>query len=111
MKWSEETVKLVESLLTTSIGGLVVGIAKGIINRYGGLKTWLALLCASVLVSSLTGLALEDSGLTKTQQFAVIGLCTFLAEDILLGLGVLSKMFAKNPVIALQLIWDRFRGK
>lgn len=93
------------------MGGLAVGLAKGVIQRrYTGWGQWLSLLVGAVLVSVLVGLAVHETGLSETQQWAVIGVCTFVAEDLLLAVGAIGAAFARDPLHALQHFWDAIRG-
>jgi len=105
----EEVVSLVTA---TAIGGTLVGLFRGIIvRRYGGWLQWTSLLLGSTLVATLTGLAIHDSGLSNSQQAAMIGVCAFLAEDILLGLGTLATLFRNDPLGTIREVWRAIRGK
>jgi len=103
--------RLLQTVFLSGGSGVIVGVAKGVVRRYGGIWSWIALLVASALVSVLVGLAIQDSGLSYTQKSAVIGICAYLAEDILLGIGMLAGLFARDPIRTIRLFWDALRGK
>lgn len=110
--WKDEWNKLLSLMTAAGLGGLFVGAAKGVIQRrYGGWWQWLSLLFAATLTAILVGLSIHDTGLTETQQAAVIGVCAFLAEDILLGLGALAALFSKDPIGTVRSVWDAIRGR
>jgi hypothetical protein len=104
--------KIIPIISSTAVGGAAIGAFRSVIYRkYGGFWQWFALMSATVLVSVLVGLAVADTSLSHSQQAAVIGVCAFLAEDILLGLGALAGMFARDPLSTLRRFWDAIRGK
>lgn len=97
---------------TAGLGGVLVAIGRMIIHqRYGGWLVWLSAGVGTVLVAVLVGLAIHDTELSTTQQAAVIGVCAYLADDILLGLGALAKLFGSDPLGTLRRIWDAVRGR
>lgn len=90
--------------------GFAVAVARGVIDQAGGWRLWLSGGAASVLVASLVGLGLHDTEVPVFMQSAIIGLCAYVARDILLGLQQLSRMVAASPLEALRRIRDALRG-
>ena len=92
-------------------GALIAALRSIILRRYGGFWMWFSLMCASVLVAVLVGLAVDDTGLSESQKAAVIGICAFVAEDILLGVSVIAGALRSDPIGTLRQIWAAIRGK
>ena len=91
--------------------GLSVAIARGVIDQVGGWRVWLSGGAASVLVAAFVGLGLHDADVPVFMQSAIVGLCAYVARDILMGLQQLSGMVAASPLEALRKIRDLLRGK
>lgn len=110
--WKDgELERALTGITLMGLGGLIFGIARGLIQkRYGGWVQWISMLTASVVVAILVGLAIDDSNLTLNQKYAVAGLCSFLAEDIVLGFIMLAGFFRSDPLGAIQQFWNAIRG-
>lgn len=103
--------KVLAAVAASGVAGLAVGIARGLIsNRHGGLAGFLRGAVASVITSVLVGLAIADSGLSPTKQYAIVGLCAYVADDLLTGVIVLFQAFATNPMKFLMDVWTSIRG-
>lgn len=91
--------------------GFAVAVFRGVIEQSGGWRKWCAGLAASVLVAGLVGLGLHDTDVPAIMQSAVVGLCAYVARDILMGLTQVSSMVASNPIAALERVRDFLRGR
>lgn len=91
--------------------GFAVAVFRGVIDQCGGWRKWLAGLAASVLVAALVGLGLRDADMPLYLQFATVGLCAYIARDILMGLTQISGMVASQPFETLAKIRDFLRGR
>lgn len=92
--------------------GLLIGIVTGIIKqRYGGWWGWTQGLASAVVVAMLVGLGIHDTGLSPTSQAAVIGLCAFIASDLLEGLLKLAALLRTDPMGFLARISEALRGR
>lgn len=91
--------------------GFAVAVFRGVIDQCGGWRKWFAGLAASVLVAALVGLGLHDAQVPVYMQFAIVGLCAYVARDILMGLTQLSGMLANSPFEFFQRIRDAIKGR
>lgn len=90
--------------------GFAVAVFRGVIEQGGGWRKWIAGLAASVLVATFVGLGLHDTGVPAFLQFPIVGLCAYVARDILMGLTQLSSMMASSPFEFATKIRDFLRG-
>ena len=96
---------------TAGIGGLLLGIGKGIVqDKHGSMWLFLRGVTASCIVAVLVSLALNDTGLSYTRQSAIIGVMAYVADDILTGLMVLARLFSADPLRFLRGIIASIRG-
>lgn len=105
-----------DALLVTTAGagilGLLVGIARGLIEaRHGSIRGWLAGIAAAVLVAVLLGWTLEAAHVPRSWQLPILGACAYIAEDVLAGLRVLGRMVRDDPLGGLMRILDALRGR
>lgn len=91
--------------------GFAVALFRGVIDQCGGWRRWVASLFASVLVAVFIGLGLHDTGVPVIMQSAVVGLCSYIARDILMGLTQLSGMLATSPLEFLQKVREAIKGR
>lgn len=91
--------------------GFAVAVARGVIEQCGGWRKWVASLVACLLVSTLVGLGLHDTDMSVYMQFPIVGLCAYVARDILTGLSQLSSMMASSPFEFAGKIRDFLRGR
>lgn len=103
--------KLVNVAAPAGAVGLAVAIARGVIDQCGGWKKWIAGLVAAPLVAAWVGLGLHESGTPIYMQFSIVGLCAYVARDILTGLTQLSSMLAQSPFEFATKIRDFLRGR
>lgn len=113
MSWlAEEHSKLAALIGASAAGGLLVGTAKYTIQRRpGGFWGWLCCGAASTLVAVLVGLALDGSGLPPGQQWAIVGVCSYVAEDLLVGALTLAATVRSDPLGALARVFSALRGR
>lgn len=111
MKDDEELNRLLTIATVSGIGGLLLGIVKIIIHEnHGTVFRFIRGAASSVVVAVLTAFALADSGLSLTRMAAVVGILAYIADDMLMGLMVLGKLFANNPIQFVRDLWSSFRG-
>lgn len=91
--------------------GFAVAVFRGVIDQCGGWRKWFAGLAASVLVAAFVGLGLHDADVPAYMQSAIVGLCAYVARDILMGLQQLSGMMASSPLKFVKNLRDAIRGK
>lgn len=110
--WREEYERVLHAAAATSVAGLAMGIWRGLIkHRYGGWLQWLATLVGTVFVAVMAGFVVADADLPLGWSFAVVGLCAFLADDILLGVGAIASMFRADPLGLFARVVDAIRGR
>lgn len=98
MKKDEAFDILLTTAATTGTISLVVGVAKGIIQaKHGSLGNWVRGITSSVIVGIAIGWWLHDSGLGVSTQAALISICAYVADDVLLGLIAIAGMFSRDP--------------
>lgn len=111
MKEDEQLGRLLEIASIAGLGGLLLGIAKIIIHeKYGTLLHFFRGAVSSVVVAVIAAFALADSGLSWPRQAAIIGGLAYVADDVLIGLLILSKLFANNPISFIKDLWSSLRG-
>jgi len=111
MKEDGQLSRLLEITSVAGLGGLLLGIAKIIIHeKYGTAARFFRGAVSSVTVAVLSAFALADSGLSLTQQFALVGVLAYVADDVLSGLLILAKLFAHNPLSFIRDLWSSIRG-
>jgi hypothetical protein len=111
MRDDQQLERLLEVATVASLGGLLLGVAKIIIHeKYGTAVRFFRGAVSSVTVAVLAAFALADSGLSLLQQWALIGLLSYVADDVLNGFLILGKLFAHNPISFLKDLWSSLRG-
>ena len=107
-----EHYKLIEILSLTGLIGFVVGVAKHVvIVRHGSWWNFCMGLIAFVLVAIFVGLLLEDTNFSLTTKTAMIGICAYVAEDILDVLRNLVVAFRNDPKGFIKEGLDMWRGR
>lgn len=92
--------------------GLLVGVISGIVKqRYGTWWHWGRGLLTAVVVAVLVGLGLHDTSLSPTSQAAIIGVCAFIASDLLDGVTQLATLLKTDPIGFLAKVRDAWRGE
>lgn len=92
--------------------GLLTGIARGIIQqKHHGWGGFFRGMVASVFVGVMVGWGLADMELSMTKQAIIIALASFLADDVLLGLQELARLFGADPFGTIDRVWKAFRGQ
>lgn len=111
MKEDEQLGRLLEIASVAGVGGTILGIAKIIIHeKYGTLLRFFRGVVGSVVVAVLAAFALADSGLSWPRQAAIIGGLAYVADDVLVGFLILSKLFATSPLSFIKDLWSSIRG-
>lgn len=105
-----------ESLIATAsaTGGLAffIGIARVVIHKnHGSTMSFIRGIISSIVVAVLVGWGIKDVGLPLTGQMSIVGVCAYLADDVLLGLLVLGSLFREDPSSFITRLIDAFRGR
>lgn len=91
--------------------GLIFGIIRGVVNqKHGGWGGLFRGMFAAIGAAILVALGIADLDLTITKQAAIIGVSAYVADDILLGLVNISKLFSNDPIGFLQNILSSLKG-
>lgn len=108
----DNTNKVLAAATSAGIIGLVTGIARGVVQqKHNGWTGFFRGLVASVLVAVLMGWTLADLDVSPTKQAVIIGVCAYLADDVLLGLQEVARLFGADPFGTLQRIRQAMRGQ
>lgn len=103
--------KVLAVAASSGLIGLAFGIARGIIQqKHGGWWGFFKGATASVVVAVIAGLAVHDGDLTSARQFALIGLLSYVADDVLDGVLLLSRVFKKDPIGFVRDVWSSIFG-
>ena len=105
----EENRELLAAVSAASVVGVAAGMSRGIF-RYTTVGGFIRGLVASVTVAVMVGLGLGDFGLARSKQLLVIAICAFVADDILLALLEIGRLFRNDPLGTVQRIWSAIRG-
>jgi hypothetical protein len=109
---TENGEKIIAVAGTAGAIGLATGIARGIVqSRHDGWASFFRGMIASVTAAVLIGWSLSDFGFTPTTFAAIVGVCAFLADDVLLGLQEVGKLFGADPIGTIQRVWAAIRGQ
>jgi hypothetical protein len=112
MKPDSEFEKLLVTTSTTGTVALVIGVFRGIIQeKHGNFMTFFRGVLASVTVAVLVGWGLSETSLSLTSQMCIVGVCSYLADDVLLGLLVLGRLFREDPGSFFSKFYDAIRGR
>jgi len=112
MNNKEEISTLMTAMAASGAIGLVVGIARGIIQqRHGGIGSLIRGAMASVLVGVIVAWGLADGGLSVTTKGAITAICAFIADDILMGLLSLGALLGKDPIGFFSRLIAAYRGQ
>jgi hypothetical protein len=111
MKNEDQLARLLEIMTISGLGGFLLGIARIIIHdQHGTVFRFFRGAVSSVVVAVLASFALADSDLSMTRQFAIVGGLAYVADDILVGVLIISKLFAKSPLSFVKDLWSSIRG-
>jgi len=106
----EDWKKLLDIAVPAGTIGILVALARGVIEQHGGWRLWLIGLVAALTVAVLVGLGLQSTEIRTTAQYGIIGVCAYVSRDILEGLKQLSRMLADNPFSFITKIRAALRG-
>lgn len=91
--------------------GLLVGVVSGLIKqRHGSWWGWGRGLLSAVVVAVLVGLGIHDTGISATTQAAIIGVCAFVAADLLDGVLQLATLLRTDPLGFFERVLNALRG-
>lgn len=91
--------------------GISVGIMRGIIQqKHGSIGGFVRGIVASVFVAVMVSWGLADSDLSLSTKSMIIGICSFVADDILLGLMSLSTLMGRDPFGFFSRVLSAYRG-
>lgn len=102
---------LVTIMSVSGVVGLVVGIMRGVIQqKHGSVLGFIRGILASILVAVIVSWGLADSGLSINMRGTITGVCSFIADDILLGLMSLSTLLGRDPFGFFARMVAAYRG-
>ena len=108
----EEWERVMHAAAASGGVGVLVGVVRIVVShRYDGFWQWLSVLCGTVFVATMAGLVVADSDLSPAWSGAVVGLCPFVADNLILALLTLAKSLGANPVRAIRRISAALRGQ
>lgn len=94
---------LIAVAITGGLIGILVGIASGIIQqKYGTWGRFLRGMLAATVVAILIALALDHTHLATTTKASIVAAVCYVADDVLMGMATLGKLFAGDPVAFIK---------
>jgi uncharacterized membrane protein required for colicin V production len=112
MNNKEDVQNLLAAMSVSGVIGLVVGIMRGVIQqKHGSLSAFFRGVLASLFVAVIVSWGLADTGLSVTAKGTITGICSFIADDILLGLLSLASLMGKDPIGFLTRLTAAYRGQ
>jgi hypothetical protein len=112
MESKEDINTLIAAMSVSGALGLVVGIMRGVIQqKHGSFAAFVRGILASILVAVFVSWGLADSGLSATTKATITGICSFIADDILLGLMSLAALMGRDPIGFFTRIVAAYRGQ
>jgi hypothetical protein len=111
MKDEQQFQDLLQIAAVSGVGGLLLGVAKIVIHdQHGSLFRFVRGAFSSVVVAILAAFALADTGWSWSRQAAIVGILAYMADDVLIGVVILGKLFANNPMSFLRDLWNSLKG-
>lgn len=102
---------LLTAMTASGALGMIAGIFSGIIQKkHGSFGGFIRGVLASVFVGVLAGWGLADTDLSLNTRSMVIGICSFIADDILLGLMSLATLLGRDPFGFFSRVLSAYRG-
>lgn len=112
MNNKEEISSLMTVMSVSGVIGLAVGIMRGVIQqKHGSFGVFVRGILASIFVAVIVSWGLADTGLSATTKATITGICSFIADDILLGLLILASLLGKDPIGFLSRMAAAYRGQ
>lgn len=102
---SEEFIKPIASLL--GISTLAAASRLLVSTERRSIKDFLRATCLAVFVGGLTGGLIQPYSFSPETQGAIVGVCAFVADDILLGIISVATWLRKDPSRILNVILNR----
>lgn len=104
--------KTLAVIITSSVIGLFIGVAQGIVQRrYGGWGGFAAAIATAMAVSVIAGLSLHGYLQSEGARLAIVGLCALISRDIWVGLETLGRGLRADPLGFIFRVLDAFRGQ
>lgn len=83
---------------TVGLMGAIVGTLRLIAQRrYSSLSEAAAVLTSSVVVAVLVGLGVRDSSFPPALQYAIVGFCSLIADELLIIVSSLARTAKDDP--------------
>lgn len=112
MNLKEDVTTLLSVMSVSGVIGLVVGITRGIIQtKHGTFAAFLRGVLASIFVATLVSWGLADTALSVTSRGVIIGIASYIADDILLGLMSLGALAGRDPLGFIERLTAAYRGQ
>lgn len=95
---SESLKTFVDMVQTVGFFGAVVGLLRLVIQRrYTSIGEAFAVIASSLLVAVLVGLALRSTAFPQPMQYAIVGLCSLIADEMLIIVASLARTAKDDP--------------
>lgn len=105
---SEEFIKAAASLVGIST---IAAISRSILNEERrSLRGFIRAVVLACFVGGLTSGLLQSYSLSPETQGAIVGVCAFVADDILLAVIALSSWLRQDPSRIINIILNRRTG-
>lgn len=99
------------AILTSSIVGLCVGSAQGLVqHKYGGWSGFFGAIATAMVVSVLVGLSLQEYVHQEALRLALIGASAVIADDIWAGLRAMGRLIREDPLGTVSQFFAALRG-
>lgn len=102
---SDELTKTIASLI--GISALAAACRAILSEDRRSLKGFLRATVLAVFVGGISGGFIQHYDFSPSMQGSIVGLCAFVADDILMGVIGLAKWFRANPARILDVILNR----
>lgn len=91
--------------------GLTAGVFSGIIQKkHGSIGGFIRGILASVFIGVMVGWGLADTDLSLNTRSMITAICSFVADDILLGLLSLAALAGRDPFGFFSRMLSAYRG-
>ena len=95
---SESMKTFLEMVQTVGFFGAVVGLLRLVIQRrYTSFAEAFAVIASSMLVAVIVGLALSSTSFPPPLQYAIVGLCSLISDEMLIIVASLARTAKDDP--------------
>lgn len=102
---SDEFLKTIASLIGISA---IAAACRSILSEdRRSIKGFLRATMLAIFVGGITSGIIQSYNFSAPMQGAIVGLCAFVADDILLGVISLARWFRSNPARIIDVILNR----